>query len=151
MTEKEALLKMESYCSTAEHCIYDVRKKLDNCELQKDEAERIINKLQEQGFVDECRYAAAFVHDKLFFAKWGRVKISNMLWQKRISESIIADALNTIDDDEYIAILKYVINSKKRGIKGKTEYERSAKLIKSVASRGFEIPLITRFVKIEEL
>lgn len=150
MTEKEALLKMESYCSTAEHCIYDVRKKLDNCELQKDEAERIINKLQQQGFVDEKRYAAAFVHDKLFFAKWGRVKISNMLWQKRIPESIIADALNTIDDDEYIAILKDVINSKKRGIKGKTEYEKSVKLIKSVASRGFEIPLITRFVKIEE-
>jgi regulatory protein len=73
MTEKEALLKMESYCSTAEHCIYDVRKKLDNCELQKDEAERIINKLQQQGFVDEKRYAAAFVHDKLFFAKWGRL------------------------------------------------------------------------------
>lgn len=151
MTEKEALLKMESYCSTAEHCIYDVRKKLDNCELQKDEVERIINKLQQQGYVDEKRYAEAFVHDKLFFAKWGRVKISNMLWQKRISESIIADALYTIDDDEYIAVLKDVINSKKRGIKGKTEYEKSVKLIKSVASRGFEIPLITRFVKIEEL
>ena len=151
MTEKEALLKMESYCSTAEHCIYDVRKKLDNCELLKEDVERIINKLQQQGYVDEKRYAAAFVHDKLFFAKWGRVKISNMLWQKRISESIIADALNAIDDDEYIAVLKDVINSKKRGIKGKTEYEKSVKLIKSVASRGFEIPLITRFVKIEEL
>ena len=46
MTEKEALLKMESYCSTAEHCIYDVRKKLDNCELLKEEVDCVINKLQ---------------------------------------------------------------------------------------------------------
>ncbi|MBO5812618.1 MAG: RecX family transcriptional regulator, partial [Bacteroidaceae bacterium] len=71
MTEKEALLKMELYCSTAEHCIYDVCKKLDNCELLKEEVDRVINKLQQQGYVDESRYAAAFVHDKLFFAKWG--------------------------------------------------------------------------------
>ena len=150
MDEKDALLKLEAYCASGEHCVNDVRIKLDKYDLSQDQSERIIEKLKENGFVDEQRYARAFVHDKLLFAKWGRLKISAMLWQKRLPQNIIDEALENINDDDYIAVLKEVINSKKSAIKAKSDYEYSVKLIKSVASRGFEIPLIKQFVKFEE-
>ncbi|MBO7261038.1 MAG: RecX family transcriptional regulator [Bacteroidaceae bacterium] len=150
MDEKDALLKLEAYCASGEHCVNDVRIKLDKYDLSQDQSERIIEKLKENGFVDEQRYARAFVHDKLLFAKWGRLKISAMLWQKRLPQNIIDEALENIDDDDYIAVLKEVINSKKSAIKARSDYEYSVKLIKSVASRGFEIPLIKQFVKFEE-
>ena len=150
MDEKDALLKLEAYCASGEHCVNDVRIKLDKYDLSQDQSERIIEKLKETGFVDEQRYARAFVHDKLLFAKWGRLKISAMLWQKRLPQNIIDEALENINDDDYIAVLKEVINSKKSAIKARSDYEYSVKLIKSVASRGFEIPLIKQFVKFEE-
>lgn len=150
MDEKDALLKLEAYCASGEHCVNDVRIKLDKYDLSQDQSERIIEKLKENGFVDEQRYARAFVHDKLLFAKWGRLKISAMLWQKRLPQNIIDEALENINDDDYIAVLKEVINSKKSAIKARSDYEYSVKLIKSVASRGFEIPLIKQFVKFEE-
>lgn len=150
MNEKEALLKMEGYCSSGEHCIYDVRKKLDSCELSAEQIESIIEKLKREKFIDEKRYAAAFVHDKLYFSKWGKLKISNMLRLKQIPHDVVSEALAGIDTEDYMTILKDVVNSKKRSIKGKTDYEKSIKLIKSVASRGFEIPLIKQLVNIEE-
>lgn len=150
MDEKDALLKLGAYCASGEHCVNDVRIKLDKYDLSQDQSERIIEKLKENGFVDEQRYARAFVHDKLLFAKWGRLKISAMLWQKRLPQNIIDEALENINDDDYIAVLKEVINSKKSAIKARSDYEYSVKLIKSVASRGFEIPLIKQFVKFEE-
>lgn len=142
MTEKEVLFKMEAYCSIGEHCIDDVNKKMDMLGVPADQRQNVISILLEQRYIDEQRYADAYVHDKINFAKWGKVKIAAMLRMKKISLEIIDNAFDTIDDDDYIRILKEVIESKSSTIKGRTPYEKSMKLIKSVASRGFEIPLI---------
>ena len=150
MDEKDALLRMETYCSSAEHCIYDVRQKLEKIDLSQEQMDSIVEVLLREKYIDEKRYSSAFVHDKIMFAKWGRNKISAMLWQKRIPQNIISEVLEEIDTELYLSVLQDVIASKRREVKGKTEYEKNIKLIKSVASRGFEIPLIKQFVNIEE-
>ena len=50
---------------------------------EKPDIESILKHLVKEGYVDEGRYARALVHDKVRFAKWGRVKIAQALWQKR--------------------------------------------------------------------
>ena len=73
MTESEGKTLAERYCSGAEHCCQEVRQMLERHKAENADIERIIRHLIKEGYIDESRYAAAFVHDKVRFAKWGRV------------------------------------------------------------------------------
>lgn len=118
---------------------------------EKPDIESIINNLVKEGFIDESRYARAFVHDKVRFAKWGKVKIAQALWQKRIPQDITDAALESIDDDEYLAALKDVVKAKFRTVKGATEYERKMKTMRSVCSRGYEPALVRKVLDLSDL
>ena len=151
MTETEGKTRAEAYCSAAEHCRSEVRAMLERHGAEKPDIESIINNLVKEGFIDESRYARAFVHDKVRFAKWGRVKIAQALWQKRIPQDITDAALESIDYDEYLAALKDVVKAKFRTVKGATEYERKMKTMRSVCSRGYEPALVRKLLDLSDL
>ena len=151
MTETEGKTRAEAYCSAAEHCRSEVRAMLERHGAEKPDIESIINNLVKEGFIDESRYAHAFVHDKVRFAKWGRVKIAQALWQKRIPQDITDAALESIDYDEYLAALKDVVKAKFRTVKGATEYERKMKTMRSVCSRGYEPALVRKVLDLSDL
>ena len=151
MTESEGKTRAEAYCSAAEHCRSEVRAMLERHGAEKPDIENIINHLLREGFIDESRYARAFVHDKVRFAKWGRVKIAQALWQKRIPQDITDAALESIDYDEYLAALKDVVKAKFRTVKGATEYERKMKTMRSVCSRGYEPALVRKLLDLSDL
>ena len=130
MTETEGKTRAEAYCSAAEHCRSEVRAMLERHGAEKPDIESIINNLVKEGFIDEFRYARAFVHDKVRFAKWGKVKIAQALWQKRIPQDITDAALESIDYDDYLAALRDVVKAKFRTVKGATEYERKMKTMR---------------------
>jgi regulatory protein len=150
MNEKEALQKVEAYCTTGEHCESEVREKMKRMELLPDVVERIIRSLEDNRFIDDRRYAGAYAHDKMRFSKWGRLKIAIGLKQKQIFQDVIDDVLSNLDETEYNDILRQVIVSRKKSIKGKTDYECDMKLLKSVAGRGFEISLIRKYMDFVE-
>src|SRR5574344_2706096 len=150
MNEKEALQKVEGYCSTGEHCESEVREKMRRMEIEPEVVVKIIRSLKENRFIDETRYAGAYAHDKLRFSKWGRLKIAIGLKQKQISQEVIDDVLSNLDEAEYKDILRQVIVSRRKSIKGKTDYECNIKLLKSVAGRGFEISLIRKYIDFVE-
>ena len=102
MTEPEIKTIAERYCSGAEHCCTEVRAMLERRNVESADIDRVINHLVKEGYIDEARYARALVHDKVRFAKWGRKKIAQALWQKRIPKDVATDALQTIDEDEYL-------------------------------------------------
>lgn len=146
MNEQEGLSRAQAYCSAAEHCRADVRAMLERRSLEPQSIERILKSLVKDGFIDEVRYACAFVHDKVRFAKWGRMKIAQALRMKNIPDDIVSDALSSIDDDEYMSALKDVVKSRLRTVKGASEYERKMKTMKSVAGRGYEPALIGKIL-----
>ena len=150
MTESEGKTLAERYCSGAEHCCAEVRVMLERHKVEADEIAIILKHLIKEGYVDEGRYADAFVHDKVRFAKWGRVKISQALWQKRIPADVADAALSRIDEDEYMAALKDVVASRYRQTKGATEYERKMKTMKSVCSRGYEPALVRKVLNLQD-
>ncbi len=151
MTETEGKTRAEAYCSAAEHCRSEVRAMLERHGAEKPDIESIINNLDKEGFIDESRYARAIVHAKVRFAKWGKVKIAQALWQKRIPQDITDAALESIDDDEYLAALKDVVKAKFRTVKGATEYERKMKTMRSVCSRGYEPALVRKLLDLSDL
>ena len=150
MTESEMKTRAEAYCSVAERCRSEVRAMLERHGAEKPDIERILGYLVKEGFIDESRYARAFVHDKVLFAKWGRSKIAQALWQKRVPQDVAEKALGLIDDEEYMTALRDVVKSKYRTVKGTTEYERKMKTMKSVCTRGYEPALVRKVLDIQD-
>ncbi len=146
MNEKEALHKAAAYCSTAERCISEVKEKLVGWQIDEKVTNEIIQYLIKEKFIDETRYVNGFVSDKIRFNKWGKIKISYALQQKKIKSELIQSALNEIDEDKYVEILSDLINNKRKTIKSKDKYEEQNKLIRFALSRGFSFDEIQRLI-----
>ena len=128
--------KAESYCVKAEHCIWEVQNKLVQWEATTEQIEQITTHLLQHKFIDEQRYCSAYVHDKLLYLGWGRLKIRAHLFTKHLTAEFIEQALTEIDENTYQAILQKLIATKKRSIKSSDPQMRE-KLIRFCMQRGF--------------
>ena len=139
---EDFFLKASYYCSLSEHCIQKVREKLVQWETPKEFIDPIIDKLLEDDYINEERFARAFVKDKFRFNHWGRVKITTHLKALNISSENISIAMQEIDDEEYEKMLDEIVEKKRKTIKNGTDYEIRAKLLRHALSRGFEYNLV---------
>lgn len=146
LTEKEVWNKVTAYCSIAERCSVDVVDKLQKWGVERDVLSNITSKLVEEKYIDEKRYSFAFVNDKYRFAKWGKVKIAQALKQKQIPEDVYDLALKDVDENEYLDILRNLLNAKRKTIHAKNEYEQNGKLIRFALGRGFEMKDIRLYI-----
>lgn len=147
LTESEALSKMMAYCSMAEHCAFEIVVKLEGWNIAPDVIMRILKCLNDEKYMSEERYCRCFVNDKLRFNKWGKIKIAQALYQKRVSQNAISTSIDLIDEDEYQSILSDLIIAKKKSVKAKSDYELNGKLIRFALGRGFEMEVIQRCLK----
>ncbi|MDD4922436.1 MAG: regulatory protein RecX, partial [Bacteroidales bacterium] len=109
----EALAFAAAYCSASEHCRSEVLDKTARFELSKDEELKLIQRLQQEGFLDEKRYIRAFVSDRFRFNKWGRIKIRYLLRQKGVSAELIEEGLEAIPEEDYQEMLLTLLKQKK--------------------------------------
>lgn len=116
-----------------------MRRKLAAWELPEGAEERIIKRLTEDKYIDENRYAHAFVRSKFRFNRWGREKIRLAMRQKGLDDSTINDALAELDGEEENATLLELLKAKNRQVSAKSDYERYVKLLRFAVSRGFSI------------
>ena len=142
MTADEVLYKLAAKCSVSEQCLSDIEAKLAKYDLTEEEKTRILRHLVEEKYIDDGRYAEAYVRDKYRFNKWGRIKIAQGLRMKGIDRETIDTAMEAIDEAEYLNILRSLIQSKRRSTKGKNDYEVNGKLIRFATGRGFEFSAI---------
>lgn len=112
LNEQEMLHRMAAYCSSAERCEQDVRQKLVKAELEPEAVSRIINRLRQEKFIDEARFARTFVSDKFRFNHWGKYKIRCELLRKEISEEEIELALSSLEMEEYDQVLMDLLKTK---------------------------------------
>lgn len=137
-----ALLKMQSWCAYQERCQQDARTKLYELGLWPEAVENIIVKLIEDNFLNEERFATAFARGKFTIKKWGRIKIKQELKQKRVGDYCLKKAMQQIDETEYMATLKKLIDSKRKLIKEKNPIKLNYKLMNYVLSKGYEKDLV---------
>ena len=137
-----ALNKAMTLCSRQELCSEDVRNKLLIWGVVKDDIEKIISILIKENFINESRYATAFVRDKFNYNKLGKIKITAHLRAKKLSPDIIRTALDLIDNEQYVKILIGLINDHRRSVKAKNQYDLKAKLLRYGLSKGFESSLL---------
>lgn len=149
-TEQEAYLTLAALCAQAEHCQYEMLEKMRRWEVPEDAQTRIMAKLIKERYVDDERYAQAFVKDKIRYNKWGRRKVEQALWQKRVDEDIRKRVLDDVDDAEYLSVLRPLLKQKRKTIKAKNDYELNQKLMRFAVGRGFTFDIIRQCMDIDD-
>jgi regulatory protein len=135
--------KAEAYCASAEHCISEIRSKLQQWEATDEQCDTIIAHLLHTNYINEQRYCHAFAHDKVAYQGWGKLKIRAHLYAKQLPAEAITQALDNIDENEYQKTLEHVISSKKRSLKS-TDSTAREKLIRFCLQRGFTYEEISK-------
>lgn len=150
MTEQEAYLQLAALCAQAEHCEQEMRDKMKRWEIDEMVQNRILQRLVEERYVDNERYARAFVKDKIRYNKWGRRKVQQALWMKRIDCDIQQRVLDEIDDKEYLYVLRPLLKQKRKSIKAGSDYELNQKLVRFALGRGFTFDIIRQCIQVDE-
>ena len=151
MTEQEAYLQLAALCAQAEHCQQEMRDKMRRWELDETVQNRIIDHLIKERYVDDERYARAFVKDKIRYNKWGRRKVQQALWQKHIDAEIQQRVLDEIDEIEYLDILRPLLKQKRKSIKAESDYELNQKLVRFALGRGFGFDIIRQCLNVDNI
>jgi len=144
--EAVVLRKALDYCSAQEHCSSEVEQKLRLWQAGDKLVAEIMAHLLKEGFIDEKRYAVAFARGKHRNLQWGRLKIRFELRQKRIPPAIINQALEELDEEEYLQVLREIIEKKLKS-PGKSSRENQLKVLRYAAGKGFEPDLIRKILK----
>lgn len=108
-SKQELLDKAEAYCARAEHCAADVRRKLFEWGANADLFDEIVEKLYSNDFLNDTRFCHAYVHDKVEYQSWGRLKIQAGLRALQLPEKIIGQSLMEIDEACYMKNLRNLI------------------------------------------
>ena len=111
---------------------------------------RILERLVKERYIDEARYARFYINDKFRFNKWGRNKIIQGLRAKKIPASVYAVELEGIDEEDYLDILRSLLEAKRRDVKARNSYERDCKLIRFALGRGYEMEAIRRCLSVSD-
>ncbi|MDU1890234.1 MAG: regulatory protein RecX [Dysgonomonas sp.] len=146
LSEPQALNRIASYCSRAERCEFDVRKKMKDWELSDEAIKRILDRLKKERFLDDARFCKSFINDKLKFSKWGKTKIVYELRKKQIPESIYNPIFEEFSGDELDAQLMHILVVKAKSVKAKDDYDKKTKLIRFGLSRGFSMDSVIKSV-----
>ena len=149
-TEQEAYQQRAALCAHAEHCEWEMREKMDRWEIDEMVQNRILQHLIKERYVDDERYARAFVKDKVRYNKWGRRKVEQALWQKHISEDIRQQVLDEVDNEEYLEVLRPLLKQKRMTIKAQNDYELNQKLMRFALGRGFTFDIIRQCIEVNE-
>ena len=150
-TEEEAFLQLAALCANAEHCQYEMLEKMKRWELSDEAQARVMARLIEERYVDDRRYARAFVKDKIRYNKWGHRKVQQGLWMKRIDKEIQDEVLNEIDEKEYLDVLKPLLKQKRKSIKANSDYELNQKLVRFAYGRGFTFDIIRQCLDVSDI
>jgi regulatory protein len=137
-----ALKRAAALCSGQEQCTSHIRQKLNSWKVSEHDAEKIIQVLSRENFLDDVRYASFYVKDKFRLNGWGKVKLRVMLGQKRIPETAIEEALDQIDPELYRQKCEDLITEKAATLRETNQFKRKGKLFRFAAQRGFESDLI---------
>ena len=149
-SEKEAYLTLAALCAQAEHCQWEMLEKMRRWEVPEEAQARVMQQLVKERYVDDERYARAFVKDKIRYNKWGRRKVDQALWQKHIDEEIRKRVLDEVDDDEYLSVLRPLLKQKRKSTKANSDYELNQKLMRFAMGRGFTFDIIRQCIDVEE-
>lgn len=139
--------KLMRYCAYQDRCSHDVVTKMKLWYMDETAIEEALGFLKNEGFIDDLRFAKSFVRGKFRSNKWGRAKIREGLYAKRINRNLIEEGLLELNDENYQEQLFTILEKKNRLLKEEDPYKRKQKLAVFAQSKGYELDLIWETLK----
>lgn len=137
-TPEQALASLMRLCSKAEKSSGDARRLLYRWGIAPADQQNILDRLTDQKFIDDERYAAAYVREKVRFSGWGAYKIRTALSSKGVARDIIDRTVEGLDEGVMDDRLEKYLRRKKQVIKATTPYEIRSKLMRYGLSLGYD-------------
>ena len=147
MEREIAMKRAASFCAESERNVAEVERKLRKWGVDDDDIDSIIDRLKSDDFLNKKRYCKAYINDRFRLNHWGKVKIRYELGKRDVDRQYIDAALADIDDDEYIEVLKEVVEAKRRTLKETDTYSASAKILRYALTRGFKNNIVSKVIK----
>ena len=140
---------MGHYCAYQDRCHKEVRNKLMEMHMIPEAIDHIMAYLIEHDFLNEQRFAESYVRGKFKIKNWGKIRITNELKQREISQLVRKKALEQITDQEYLETFDALARKRLEALDPLGKLERKKKLSTYLLYRGWENHLVRE--KIREL
>ena len=141
-TVDEAQKKLEHYCAYQERCHKEVRNKLREMRMIPEAIDNIMVHLIQHNYLNEERFAKAYVRGKFRIKKWGKNRLVRELKFREISKYSIDTALKEIDLDDYYQTLDELVIKRIDQVNEKNIYKKKKKVADYLLYRGWESHLI---------
>ena len=113
-----------------------MKKALKALDGDRDKAEKVVETLVKEKFIDDLRYSSAFARDKASLAGWGQTKIRYMLSAKGISKEVMTAALGEIDGEKAADKLERLMANKFKSLKDDPQCRM--KMLRFALGRGYD-------------
>ncbi len=147
LTPQQAFQKICNYCVYQERSHKEVKNKLYEYGLWKNEVEDLLSQLITEGFLNEQRFANAFAGGKFRIKKWGRLKIKQELEAHGLTPKCIQIGLNEIDEQHYNSTLERLIKKKWAAMAEPNAFKKKDKVARFVIAKGYEADLVWGLLK----
>lgn len=144
-------------CARAERSSGDARRLMATWGVPEQDREGVLQRLKREKFIDDGRYAEAFVREKVNLSGWGEWKIRSALRRNGVAEDVINVALGQLSPEQSAQRLAERLKRKMRTVKYSSAYELRTKLIRYALSLGYamdevmgEVEAITQEIKTKE-
>jgi regulatory protein len=141
--DNEVLGKIMRYCAYQERCKQEVIQKLRSLDVMEEDREDMVLYLEEEGFLDEKRFARVFAGGKFRVKRWGKRKIFLALRKKAIPESYIEQAFfSEIPETDYLRAAEHLAERYAETHKGLSATELRNKTWNFLSQKGYESEII---------
>lgn len=144
---QQALQSLMRLCARSEKSSGDALRLMQQWQVPQAERQGVLERLVKERFIDDGRYAEAYVREKSRLSGWGARKIAMQLRQKGVSQAIIDDALRQLDSNVELPRLVEKLRRKIRTTKYTSDYELRGKLMRYALSLGFDYDIAQRAVE----
>lgn len=137
-TPEQAYAALIRLCARSEKSSGDALRLMQRWGVEPSARQGVLQKLLADRFIDDNRYAEAFVRDKIRLSGWDARKIRTSLRLKGIAAAIIDEALARLDPANQSERLRTQLEKKLRLTRYKDTYDLKTKLIRYGLSLGYD-------------
>lgn len=143
---EQALAALMRLCARSEKSSGDAMRLMQRWGVDPAARQGVLQRLLKDRFIDDERFAEAFVREKIRLSGWGARKIASSLRQKGISPALIEQALARLDPETNRTRLREQLDKKKRLTRYKDLYDLKNKLLRYGLSLGYDYEAVLEAV-----
>ncbi|MEE1781965.1 regulatory protein RecX [Streptomyces sp. SP17BM10] len=116
-------------------------------EIPEDVTDRVLNRLEEVGLIDDAAFAAAWVESRHAVRGLSRRALAQELRTKGVTADLVEQAVAQLDHDDETEAARALVDRKLRSTRGLDPQARMRRLVGVLARRGYSEGLAFRVVR----